>query len=141
MTEPWLLNFGLAYDSGFQDGPQVSPVMPATLAWCFGVGAEKQLGKTGVVPARSATDSTGVQLAEWWIPCPTKPRVSADVPGAALITTQGCEGFAIANQLRPSSRFARTTTSVIVSCRPGNSIRLPVSLRGSVAGLSPAPVV
>ena len=28
ITEPWLLNFGLAYDSGFQDSSNVSPLLP-----------------------------------------------------------------------------------------------------------------
>jgi long-chain fatty acid transport protein len=48
LSEPWLLNFGLAYDSGFQDGSYVSPVMQVDSAWRFGVGAENQLSKTAV---------------------------------------------------------------------------------------------
>lgn len=42
---PWLLNFGIAYDSGFQSG-NVSPLMPVNSAWRFGAGAQQQLGKT-----------------------------------------------------------------------------------------------
>jgi long-chain fatty acid transport protein len=36
----WLLNAGVAYDSGFQDTHSVSPVLPAGWAWRFGVGAQ-----------------------------------------------------------------------------------------------------
>ena len=34
LSEPWLLNFGVAYDSGFQPaGSTVSPLMPLNTAW------------------------------------------------------------------------------------------------------------
>ena len=46
ISNPWLLNFGIAYDSGFQDGSHVSPLLPANAAWRFGSGAENQLSKT-----------------------------------------------------------------------------------------------
>jgi len=46
ISEPWLLNFGMAYDTGFQDGSNVSPLLPANSAWRFGAGAEHQLSKT-----------------------------------------------------------------------------------------------
>lgn len=45
LSEPWLLNFGVAYDSGFQSG-DVSPLMPVNSAWRFGAGAQQQLSKT-----------------------------------------------------------------------------------------------
>jgi long-chain fatty acid transport protein len=45
VSPPWLLNFGIAYDSGFQSG-NVSPLMPVNSAWRFGVGAQQQLSKT-----------------------------------------------------------------------------------------------
>lgn len=45
LSDPWLLNFGIAYDSGFQSGT-VSPLLPANAAWRFGVGAQQQLGPT-----------------------------------------------------------------------------------------------
>ena len=45
LSEPWLLNFGIAYDSGFQSGT-VSPLLPTNAAWRFGVGAEHQASKT-----------------------------------------------------------------------------------------------
>ena len=49
LSEPWLLNFGVAYDSGFQpDGSTVSPLMPLNSAWRFGLGGQKQLSKTAV---------------------------------------------------------------------------------------------
>lgn len=40
------LDFGVAYDSAFQDGSNVSPMLPANAAWRFGVGAQKQESKT-----------------------------------------------------------------------------------------------
>jgi len=45
LSQPWVLNFGIAYDSGFQDSPTVSPLMPVDSAWRFGFGAEKQLAR------------------------------------------------------------------------------------------------
>jgi len=45
LSQPWLLNFGIAYDSGFQGGSTVSPLLPVDSAWRFGVGAQQQLGK------------------------------------------------------------------------------------------------
>jgi long-chain fatty acid transport protein len=44
-SEPWLINFGIAYDSAFQSG-NVSPLMPANAAWRFGAGAQQQLDKS-----------------------------------------------------------------------------------------------
>ncbi len=46
LSEPWLLNFGIAYDSAFQNNPVVSPVLAANSAWRFGVGAQNQVSKT-----------------------------------------------------------------------------------------------
>jgi long-chain fatty acid transport protein len=47
LSEPWLLNFGIAYDSGFQESSSnVSPLLPTNSAWRFGFGAQQQLGKT-----------------------------------------------------------------------------------------------
>jgi long-chain fatty acid transport protein len=43
---PWTLNFGVAYDSGFQSGSNVSPLLPVNAAWRFGVGGEQQVSKT-----------------------------------------------------------------------------------------------
>jgi long-chain fatty acid transport protein len=43
-SEPWLISFGIAYDSAFQSG-NVSPLMPANSAWRFGAGAQQQLDK------------------------------------------------------------------------------------------------
>jgi long-chain fatty acid transport protein len=45
MSAPWLLNFGVAYDSEFQRST-VSPALPANAAWRFGVGAQKVESKT-----------------------------------------------------------------------------------------------
>lgn len=46
LTGPWTLNFGVAYDSGFQSGDTVTPLLPANAAWRFGLGGEQQLSKT-----------------------------------------------------------------------------------------------
>jgi len=43
INDPWLLNFGIAYDSEFQGGSDVSPMMPLNSAWRFGVGAQHQM--------------------------------------------------------------------------------------------------
>jgi long-chain fatty acid transport protein len=45
LSEPWRLNFGIAYDSAFQSGP-VSPMLPTNKAWRFGVGGQNQVSKT-----------------------------------------------------------------------------------------------
>jgi hypothetical protein len=56
MSEPWLLNFEIAYDSGFQNGPNVSPMLPVSSAWRFGVrvllrcGGVFDVNKTSQVP-------------------------------------------------------------------------------------------
>ena len=46
LSEPWLLNFGVAYDSGFQGSSNVSPLLPVNSAWRFGVGAQHQVSET-----------------------------------------------------------------------------------------------
>ncbi len=46
LSDPWLLNFGIAYDSGFQDNSDVSPVLPVNSAWRFGVGAQHQVSES-----------------------------------------------------------------------------------------------
>jgi long-chain fatty acid transport protein len=46
LSDPWLLNFGIAYDTGFQDSSDVSPLLPVNSAWRFGVGGQQQLSKT-----------------------------------------------------------------------------------------------
>jgi long-chain fatty acid transport protein len=46
LSDPWLVNFGIAYDTGFQDSSDVSPLLPVNSAWRFGVGAQQQLSKT-----------------------------------------------------------------------------------------------
>jgi len=47
LSEPWLLNFGIAYDSGFQpNSNKISPLVPTNSAWRFGVGGQQQLSTT-----------------------------------------------------------------------------------------------
>ena len=43
VSEPWLINFGIAYDTAFQDSSNISPMLPANSAWRFGAGAQQQL--------------------------------------------------------------------------------------------------
>lgn len=38
--------FGIAYDSNFQDGGDVSPLLPVNKAWRFGIGVENRVDKT-----------------------------------------------------------------------------------------------
>jgi long-chain fatty acid transport protein len=45
MGETWLMNFGIAYDSGFQNGADVSPAMAANWAWRFGAGGQHQVSE------------------------------------------------------------------------------------------------
>ena len=45
ISEPWRLNFGIAYDSAFQSG-NVSPILPTNQGWRFGVGGQNQVDKT-----------------------------------------------------------------------------------------------
>jgi long-chain fatty acid transport protein len=42
LDSPWRLDFGVAYDSEFQDNSKVSPLLPANSAWRFGFGANRQ---------------------------------------------------------------------------------------------------
>jgi long-chain fatty acid transport protein len=46
VSDPWLLNFGVAYDSGFQSSSTVSPLLPADSAWRFGAGVQHWLRET-----------------------------------------------------------------------------------------------
>ena len=46
MSDAWLLNGGIAYDSGFQDGDSVTVALPVNAAWRFGVGGQKEESKT-----------------------------------------------------------------------------------------------
>jgi long-chain fatty acid transport protein len=46
MDANWLVNFGVAYDSNFQDSNNVSPLLPVNSAWRLGVGGQKQESKT-----------------------------------------------------------------------------------------------
>ena len=46
LDSPWRLDFGIAYDSAFQDGSNISPMLVANAAWRFGIGAQNQQSKT-----------------------------------------------------------------------------------------------
>jgi len=46
LSGPWTLNFGVAYDSSFQPGSRVTPLLPVNSAWRFGLGGEQQLSPT-----------------------------------------------------------------------------------------------
>jgi long-chain fatty acid transport protein len=54
LSDPWLLNFSIAYDSGFQDSSEVSPLLLVNSACHFGVGVHHQ---------KSATFSWGRSVA------------------------------------------------------------------------------
>jgi long-chain fatty acid transport protein len=46
LSDAWLLNGGVAYDSGFQDNNAVALALPANAAWRFGIGTQKEESKT-----------------------------------------------------------------------------------------------
>jgi long-chain fatty acid transport protein len=46
LSDTYLLNGGIAYDSGFQDGNRVALALPANAAWRFGIGGQKEESRT-----------------------------------------------------------------------------------------------
>ncbi|TLD47438.1 MAG: Outer membrane protein P1 [Accumulibacter sp.] len=46
ISQPWLLNFGVAYDSAFQSGDIQSPLLPANSAWRFGIGVQNEIDRS-----------------------------------------------------------------------------------------------
>jgi long-chain fatty acid transport protein len=46
LSDPWRLDFGVAYDSGFQSSSNVSPLLATNSAWRFGVGAQHEASQT-----------------------------------------------------------------------------------------------
>ena len=46
LSDPWTLNMGVAYDSGFQERDNLTPLLPANAAWRFGFGGEQRLSKS-----------------------------------------------------------------------------------------------
>ncbi len=46
LSETYLLNGGIAYDSGFQDSNSVALALPVNAAWRFGIGGQKEESKT-----------------------------------------------------------------------------------------------
>lgn len=45
VSEAWLLNAGVAYDSGFQDKNSVALVLPVNAAWRFGFGGQQRISE------------------------------------------------------------------------------------------------
>ena len=46
LSDAWLLNGGIAYDSGFQDNSRVALALPANAAWRFGIGGQNEVSPT-----------------------------------------------------------------------------------------------
>ena len=46
LSDKYLLNGGIAYDSGFQDANSVALALPVNAAWRFGIGGQKEESKT-----------------------------------------------------------------------------------------------
>jgi long-chain fatty acid transport protein len=46
LSDTYLLNGGIAYDSGFQDSSSVTLALPVDAAWRFGIGGQKEESKT-----------------------------------------------------------------------------------------------
>lgn len=45
LSDAWLLNAGIAYDSGFQDKNSVALVLPVNAAWRFGLGGQQRISE------------------------------------------------------------------------------------------------
>jgi len=45
-SDAWLLNAGIAYDSGFQDNSSVPLALPINAAWRFGIGGQNEESKS-----------------------------------------------------------------------------------------------
>jgi long-chain fatty acid transport protein len=45
-NDQWKVNVGLAYDSGFQGGSDISPLFPVNSTWRFGIGGERQASES-----------------------------------------------------------------------------------------------
>jgi long-chain fatty acid transport protein len=45
-SDAWVLNAGIAYDSGFQDNGAVALALPANAVWRFAVGGQKNASGT-----------------------------------------------------------------------------------------------
>jgi long-chain fatty acid transport protein len=45
LTDDWLLNTGVAYDSAFQDGDNVVLALPVNSSWRFGVGGQNKISE------------------------------------------------------------------------------------------------
>ena len=45
LSDAWLLNAGVAYDSGFQDKNSVALVLPVNAAWRFGFGGQQRISE------------------------------------------------------------------------------------------------
>jgi long-chain fatty acid transport protein len=45
LSAPWLLSFGMAYDSKFQDPSRIGPMLPINDGWRFGLGIQNQAAK------------------------------------------------------------------------------------------------
>jgi len=43
VNEPWRVNFGIAYDSDFQKGSYVTPILPSNATWRLGIGGRQQV--------------------------------------------------------------------------------------------------
>jgi long-chain fatty acid transport protein len=90
VSDPWLLNFGIACDSEFQpNNSQISPLMPLNAAWRFGVGGQRQLDKArywGCSPSsRTAERSTSTSRARG-----LSPSAGAAILSAPTRTPQRC---------------------------------------------------
>ena len=66
------------------------------------------------------------------MPCMRYVAATANVPRPAAISTQGCEGWTSVVVCAPSRVWTRTSTSVMVACKPTKSMRLPPRPPGAV---------
>ncbi|MNO85074.1 hypothetical protein D3C76_764340 [compost metagenome] len=66
----------------------------------------------------------------WWMPWTRNAPATENAPGVAVISIQGCAGWTRVVVRLPSRCETRTSTSVMLACRPMNSIRCPTNPAG-----------
>ena len=105
LSDPWLLNFGIAYDSA-SSRARVSPLLPVNSAWRFGVGGQHQLARpfTGAlrrIPLRrNAQDRFALRSPSRW---------AAAAISSARMTTPASSSSASTTAMRSEVAF-RTHT-------------------------------
>ncbi len=99
VSEAWRVDFGVGYDSAFQDGGNISPALPANDAWRFGLGLKNR-------PSPGFGWGLGVRIRLWWHAGGRQDRVGARGPRRA----------------RRSHRFLRADRDGLPERQPGVAV-------------------